>query len=182
LDMAIGIAWRPRGAHAPSGEQAQSCPVAIRQVGRGRTFSVVWPSLLMGVLVILHGDIATAEGPPVDLILPLIATLTLGQSVLEVAVGGTTADRLAPLGQTVPRKPGFIPGFISIPDLYAVDVADREARRFAEPVDRSKKAALDLLPRSLSTGRALSLIYDTESLPAFRDSSRLLRLELEVDF
>jgi hypothetical protein len=179
--MAIGIAWRPRGAHAPSGEQAQLCPVAIRQVGRARTCSVIWPSLLMIVLGILHSDVATAEGPGVDLILPLIATLTLGQSVLAVA-GGATADRLGALGQTVPRKPGFIPGFISIPDLYAVDVADREAPRFAEPVDRSKKAALNLLPRSLSAGRSLSVIYDTESLPAFRDSSRLLRLDLELDF
>jgi hypothetical protein len=180
--MAIGIAWRPRGAHAPSGEQAQPCPVAIREVGRARTCSVIWPSLLMIVLGILHSDVATAEGPRVDLILPLIATLTLGQSVLAVAGGGATADRLAPLGQTVPREPGFIPGFISIPDLYAVDVAEREAPRFAEPVDRSKKAALNLLPRSLSAGRSLSVIYDTESLPAFRDSSRLLRLDLELDF
>ena len=63
-----------------------------------------------------------------------------------------------------------------------MDVSDRDPPRFAAPVDTSKMLSLNLLPRSLALNRSLSVVYDTESLPALRDSSRLLRLEFELDF
>jgi hypothetical protein len=37
-------------------------------------------------------------------------------------------------------------------------------------------------PRSLALDRPRPVVDDTESLPALRDSSRLLRLEFELDF
>src|SRR5262245_16830265 len=138
--------------------------------------------VLAALFAVSNATVAVAEGPPTQLVLPLLATLALGRSVFDLRVNNGITGRpgLAPGG--VPAKPKFIPSFLSIPDLYAVDVTERDPPQFAAPVDRSKMLSLNLLPRSLSRDRSLSVVYDTESLPAFHDTSRLLRLEFEVDF
>jgi hypothetical protein len=142
--------------------------------------------MLAVVLASFRATGAAAEGPPTQLVLPLLATLAIGRSMFQLQVSHEVSDTVAhQLGFArgeVPAKPTFIPSFLTIPDLYAVDVTDRDPPRFAAPVDSDKMLSLNLLPRSLSVNRSLSVVYDTESLPAFRDTSRLLRLELELDF
>jgi hypothetical protein len=139
--------------------------------------------MLAVLLAILRGSVADAMGPPpVHLALPLLATLAMGRSFYELRMTDTVGHPLGFARDQLPAKPTFIPSFLSIPDLYSVDVADRDPPRFAAPVNSSKMLSLNLLPRSLSRDRSLSIVYDTESLPAFRDSSRLMRLEFEIDF
>jgi len=166
--MATWTAWHPGGARAA---------VARRRAPHGL---VVLALLALGTL--RAGVAVAGEAPPTQFVLPLLATLALGRSVFDLRAnnGITSAPVFARGG--VPAKPNFVPSFLSIPDLYAVDVTDRDPPRFAEPVDRHKQLSLNLLPRSLSSDRSLSVVYDTENLPAFRDTSRLIRLKFEVDF
>jgi hypothetical protein len=138
--------------------------------------------MLALLLATLRASVASAEGPPAQLVLPLLATLAMGRSVYELQMTDTITHPLGFARDQLPGKPTFIPSFLSIPDLYSVDVSDRDPPRFAAPVDTSKMLSLNLLPRSLALNRSLSVVYDTESLPALRDSSRLLRLEFELDF
>ena len=78
-----------------------------------------------------------------------------------------------------PPPPGFIPKRIHIPDLYRVD-CERDAPRFAEPVDNDKMVALELLP-STPIRPSVSFRFDKESLP-LGDSSSRLSVELELPF
>jgi hypothetical protein len=138
--------------------------------------------MLALLLATLRASVAGAQVPPAQLVLPLLATLAMGRSVYELQMTDTITHPLGFARDQLPGKPTFIPSFLSIPDLYSVDVSDRDPPRFAAPVDTSKMLSLNLLPRSLALNRSLSVVYDTESLPALRDSSRLLRLEFELDF
>jgi hypothetical protein len=164
--MATWTAWHPEGAHGANVRHGQSRRVLTLAV----------------LLVAFRASAGNAEGPPTQLVLPLLATLAMGRSMYEFHVSETLANPFGFARGELPAKPTFIPSFLTVPDLYAVDVTDRDPKRFAAPVDRSKMLSLNLLPRSLSVDRSLSVVYDTESLPALRDSSRLLRLEFEVDF
>src|SRR5262245_15599495 len=138
--------------------------------------------VLAVLMAVSRASVAGAQGPPTQLVLPLLATLALGRSMFDLHASDGMGSAPGYARGGVPAKPRFIPSFLSIPDLYAVDVTDRDPPQFAAPVDRSKMLSLNLLPRSLSRDRSLSVVYDTESLPAFHDTSRLLRLEFEVDF
>jgi hypothetical protein len=132
------------------------------------------------VLVVLKGTAAAGDPPPAHLLFPLLTTLIVGRTILDTelreGIGVVSgASRL-------PARFTFLPRALTIPDLYAVDVGDRDPARFAEPVDRTTYLKLNLLPPSLAHGRTLSVVYDTESLPALGDTSRLLRLELKIRF
>jgi hypothetical protein len=164
--MATCTAWHPDRGHGANVRHGQSRRVLTLAV----------------LLVAVRASAGNAEGPPTQLVLPLLATLAMGRSVYELHVSETFAHPFGFARGDLPAKPTFIPSFLTIPDLYAVDVTDRDPKRFAAPVDRNKMLSLNLLPRSLSVDRSLSVMYDTENVPALRDSSRLLRLEFEVDF
>lgn len=164
--MATWTAWHPGGAQ-------------VADAGRRKLRGAL---MLAVLLATFRATGAAAEGPPTQLVLPLLATLALGRSMFQVQMTDTATPRLGFAPGEVPAKPTFVPSFLTIPDLYSVDVTDRDPPRFAAPVDSSKMLSLNLLPKSLSVNRSLSVVYDTESLPAFRDTSRLLRLEFEVDF
>jgi hypothetical protein len=129
----------------------------------------------------LRVAIAAAEGPPVHLLLPLLTTVALGGSFVEKHVGNDVAGPGAPhLGRR--RVLSYLPSLLTVPDLYTVDVAEREPHRFAAPVDRTTYAAFTLLPSRLLGGPSLSIAYATESLPALRETGRLLRLKFEFEF
>jgi hypothetical protein len=164
--MATWTAWHPGGAH-------------VAGAGRRKLHGTL---VLAVLLATFRATGAAAEMPPTQLVLPLLATLAMGRSMFQVQMSHTATPRLGFAHGEVPAKPTFIPSFLSIPDLYSVDVTDRDPPRFAAPVDSAKMLSLNLLPKSLSVNRSLSVVYDTESVPAFRETSRLLRLEFEVDF
>jgi hypothetical protein len=76
-----------------------------------------------------------------------------------------------------PPPPEFIPKRIHLPDRYAID-CDRDAPRFAEPVDAKRRFAFELLS-STRTRPSLSFTYDRESLPIGPSSDRIaVRFEL----
>jgi len=164
--MATWTAWHPDGAHEANVRHGHSRRVLMLTV----------------LLVAFQASAGNAEGPPTQLVLPLLATLAMGRSVYQLHVSGSSAHPFGFARGELPAKPTFIPSFLTIPDLYAVDVSDRDPRRFAAPVDRNKLLSLNLLPKSLSVDRSLSVVYETESLPALSNTSRLLRLQFEVDF
>lgn len=102
------------------------------------------------------------------------------------------AERGQPLRQrllAVPSPPSsrdqwlrLLPASLAIPDLYAVDVGEREPPRFAAPLDETGYGAINVLPAPLRRGRALSLGYLTETPPLAGDSRWRLRLSFEVRF
>jgi hypothetical protein len=130
------------------------------------------------VALALRGHAIAGDAPPIHLALPVLTTLALGRSVLDVASGedpvGFRARARAALG--------FLPSALRVPDLYAVDIADRDPARFAAPIDRTTYASFNLLPRRLSVGRSLSILYATEGVPAMRKTSALFGLKFAVDF
>jgi len=77
------------------------------------------------------------------------------------------------------RFRAMIPKRFHIPDLYRID-CERDAPRFAEPVDNDKMVALELLP-STPIRPSVSFRFDKESLP-LGDSSNRLSVELELPF
>jgi len=117
----------------------------------------------------------------VQLLLPLLTTVALGRSFVEKHAGNGVTEPGAPRlsGRQVLR---YLPSLLTVPDLYAVDVAEREPHRFAAPVDRTTYLSFNLLPSRLLGGSSLSLSYATESLPAMRETGRLLRLKFQCEF
>jgi hypothetical protein len=71
---------------------------------------------------------------------------------------------------------------LRVPDLYTVDVTERDPPRFAEPIGRMTYVSFNLLPRRLSDGRSLSLQYATEDVPAMRRMGALIGLRFTVNF
>jgi len=68
-------------------------------------------------------------------------------------------------GPVVPAAPGvdIVPSRFHVPDGYAIDF-DRDAPRFAEPVDRDNMVAIELLgPKRYGVGMFID--YDEESFP-----------------
>lgn len=135
--------------------------------------------LVVVVIASLRTHATAGDVPPPQLVLPLLTTLALGRSVVDLHLGGGRGSVATLVSQ---GKVSFLPSNLTIPDLYAVDVADRDAPRFAAPIDRDTYLRLNLLPARFSDGKALSVIYDTETLPALGDNRRLLRLELKLKF
>ncbi len=136
---------------------------------------------LIVTVLLAFGAVASAEGPsaPGQGGAPMPR---LGPPGLAVRVGGRVARELPPAVRRTPWRPSFLPASFAIPDLYAVDPGDRDPPVFAAPVDGTRYGALNLLPRRMGRLRALSLVYERESLPGPGDSSSLIRLELEVGF
>jgi hypothetical protein len=115
------------------------------------------------------------------LVLPLRDALALVERPVRAAVAPTdvSARWRGPAPGAPPPPPEFIPKRIHIPDRYAIDF-ERDAPRFAEPVDAKRRVALELLP-STSRRPSLSFIYDTESLP-IGDSSDRVSVRFELPF
>jgi hypothetical protein len=150
-------------------------------MGGGRPRRVAAPALAAAV-VLATSLPATAGGPPpAHLILPLIASMAVGRSVPMSASGRSFGDPSGIRGRGTFLS--LLPESLTIPDLYAVDVAEREPHRFAAPVDRTTYGKFSLLPPRFAGGtRSLSVSYATESLPALRDSSSLVRFSFELEF
>ena len=130
------------------------------------------------VALALRGHAIAGDAPPIHLVLPVLTTLALGRSVLGVAGGD------APTGFRARARAalGFLPPALRVPDLYAVDVAERDPARFAAPIDRTTYLSFNLLPRGLSASQSLSILYATEGVPAMRKTSALFGLRFAVDF
>ncbi|HWP67055.1 MAG TPA: hypothetical protein VNO26_14245 [Candidatus Limnocylindria bacterium] len=123
-------------------------------------------------------------GDPAALLLPLSDTLALieRQASAERSAGdapGVLPSRRGPAPGAPPPPPAFIPKRIHVPDLYRVDY-ERDAPRFAEPVDNDRMVALEFLPPA---GRrpGVAFTYDTESLP-IGDSSDRVSIRVELPF
>jgi hypothetical protein len=122
-----------------------------------------------------------ADEVPV-LVLPLLDALALVERPAAAEVPDPVRAAMprpgAPAGSP-PPPPAFIPKRIHIPDLYRVDV-ERDAPRFAEPVDNDRMVALEFVPpRGPRPG--LKFTYDTESLP-IGDSSDRVSIRFELPF
>jgi hypothetical protein len=150
-------------------------------MGAGRPTRVAAAGLTAAVVLATSTPASAGGQPPAHLILPLLASVAVGRSVLT-----SGAARLAGAPSGIRGRSTFLsllPASLTIPDLYAVDVAEREPHRFAEPVDRKTYGSFNLLPaRWAGRTRALSVAYATESLPALRDSSSLVRIWFELEF
>jgi hypothetical protein len=107
---------------------------------------------------------------------------SFGRSFLEMRLNAGVSEPPGAFRDRARAALGFLPASLTIPDLYVVDVAEREPRRFAAPLDRTTYGSFNLLPARLSGGRSLSAKYSTESPPAFGESQMLLRLVFEVKF
>jgi hypothetical protein len=162
----------------PGHDRVERSAVTARS-RRARSAGPGLRGLIVALVALALRGHAVAGGPPsVHLALPVLTTLALGRSVLDVASGEE------PLGFRAQARAAlsFLPSALRVPDLYAVDVADRDPARFAAPIDRTTYAAFNLLPRSLSAGRSLSILYATEGVPAMRKTSALFGLKFAVDF
>jgi len=129
---------------------------------------------------------ALAGDSPV-LILPIRDALAIVQRP-EAPSESSHAPVIAPLGVSAwrgavagapPEPPAFIPKRIRIPNLYRIDY-ERDAPRFAEPVDNDKLVALELVP-ARSIRPSMAFRFDKESLP-LGDSSSRLSVEFELPF
>jgi len=129
------------------------------------------------VALALRGHAIAGDPPPIQLALPVLTTLALGRSVLDVANGEKSVGFRARARAAL----SLLPSALHVPDRYAMDVTDRDPARFAAPIDRTTYASFNLLPRRFS-GRSLSLLYATEGVPAMRKTSPLFGLKLSVDF
>ena len=127
---------------------------------------------LAGLMVVgmMPGTTFAAGGEP-QLLLPLVAAITLGAS----AVSGAHQMAHRSSGQL-----SIIPPGMHIPDLYAIQY-DRDPARFAQPIDNDRLVSLDLLPRP-HRGWMPSLAYDDESPQVLGRSSTVIRLTIEYDF
>jgi len=136
-------------------------------------------------LVALEGQAVAGGVLPVHLALPVLTTLAPGRPFLEVRLGAGIDDgRQVGFRSRTRAYLGFLPAALRVPDRYVVDVAEREPAGFAAPIDRTTYLAFNLLPSGLSRAGSLSvsLTYATEGVRALRETSRLLGLNLGVEF
>jgi len=135
------------------------------------------------ILLFSHRSALAGGAPSVHLVLPVLTSLALGRSFLELHLLDGIDGEPAAFRDRARAALGFLPSALRVPDLYAVDVAEREPRRFAAPVDHTTYASFNLLPRRWAQARSLSLSYATESLPAMGGASRaLVGLTFSIDF
>ena len=127
-------------------------------------------SATLGVAVLAPAADVLA-GDDVVLVLPIARAMAL--------VDGQERDTPSARPDAASRFRALIPKRIRIPDLYRID-CERDAPRFAEPVDNDKMVALELLP-STPIRPSVSFRFDKESLP-LGDSSDRLSVELELPF
>lgn len=119
------------------------------------------------------------DAPPIQLALPLITTLALGHSFMEARLDG---DGRAGFRDRARAALGLLPAALRVPDLYVVNITERDPAPFAAPLDRTTYASFNLLPRRFSQGRSLSVLYATEGVPALRATSTLFGLNFSLDF
>jgi hypothetical protein len=133
-------------------------------MGAGRPTRVAAAGIAAALVLATSTPATAGDQPPVHLLLPLIASMAVGRSVLMHAAGGPAGDAAGIRGRGTFLS--LLPASLTIPDLYAVDVAEREPHRFAEPVDRTTYGKFSLLPARFAAGgtRSLSVAYATESL------------------
>lgn len=154
-------------------------PASARARSRQPVRGIARTTVAALVLVALRGT-AMADGiPPIQLVLPLITTLALGHSFMEARLDG---DGQAGFRDRARAALGILPAALRVPDLYLVDVTERDPAPFAAPLDRTTYASFNLLPRRFAQGRSLSVVYATEGARALRDTSTLFGLKLSVDF
>ena len=136
------------------------------------------PAALAITALTLAADVR-ADGEPA-LVLPIRDALAIVDrpARTDTAVAPSDVSRWrGPAPGTPPPPPEFIPKRIHIPDRYAID-CERDAPRFAEPVDAKRRFALELVPPARQRP-SLAVIYDTESLPIGASSDRVsVRFEL----
>src|SRR5262245_41922404 len=135
------------------------------------------------ILLSSHRNAVAGGAPsPVHLALPLLTSLAFGRSFLELHLLSGIDGQRAGFRDRARAALGFLPSALRVPDLYAVDVAEREPLRFAAPVDHTTYASFNLLPRRLAQGRSLSMSYATESLPAMGQTRAFVGLTFAIDF
>lgn len=122
------------------------------------------------------------SGGELGLVLPLRDALAIVEGTARAKAPATPGVSSRWRGTAVgapPPPPSFIPKRIHIPDLYRIDF-ERDAPRFAEPVDNDRMVALEFVSPA---GRrpSISFTYDTESLP-IGDSSDRVSVRFELPF
>ena len=141
------------------------------------------PAALIVTMLSLVDETWAGDRPVLVLFLPLRDALVIVERpAAQSASSPISATPSAWHGSAAgapPPPPGFIPKRIHIPDLYRID-CERDAPRFAEPVDNDKLVALEVLP-STATRPSVSFRFDKESLP-IGDSSSRLSVEFELPF
>jgi hypothetical protein len=137
----------------------------------------------LAITALTLADDVRADAEPA-LVLPMCAALAIvarpaAPPVAPIDLSAASARWRGRAPGTPPPPPEFIPKRIHIPDRYAIDY-ERDAPRFAEPVDAKRRVAFELLP---STRRrpSLAFIYDVESLP-IGDSSDRVSVRFELPF
>jgi len=134
---------------------------------------------IMAVMALASGACA---GGDLVLVLPPSKALALIDRPVNVGPirGQATPSRWrGPTPGAPPPPPAFIPRRIHIPELYKVDF-ERDAPRFAEPVDNDRMVAFEVVPPA-RLRPSLSFRVDKESLPVGPSSSRL-SIEFELPF
>ena len=149
-------------------------------MGSGRPKRVAVAGLAAAAVLATSTPAVAGGELPAQLILPVLASVALGRSVTSAAAR-VPGDRTGIIGRSTFLS--LLPASLTIPDLYAVDVAEREPQGFATPVERKSYGSFNLLPaRFAGDSRSLSVGYATESPPAMRDTSSLLRVWFELRF
>jgi hypothetical protein len=151
-------------------------------MGGGRPRRVAVAGLTAAVALATSTAATAGDEPPAHLILPLLASVAVGRSLMLSGAARLSGDPSGILGRSTFLS--LLPSSLTIPDLYAVDPAERDPYRFAAPVNRKTYGSFNLLPARFAAGgtRSLSIAYATESVPALRDSSSLVRIWFELEF
>src|SRR5262249_31904598 len=134
-------------------------------------------------LTLLGPAPATFAGEP-KLTLPLSTAVAL----CDAEEGGATGDRVPRarrpalfIGGPVSRgQLGFLPSELHIPDAYALD-DDRDAPRFAAPIDSDRMVSFDLIGRPKRGWKAF-VAYDSEDRGPFPGGGNVLSVVAELHF
>ena len=148
-----------------------------RRIGAARY--AIAAALVIQALVV---PFACAEGDA-QLVLPLMTVMALGMSAIE---SSPPAESAAPAGPRVlgvrppPPRASVLPERLRIPDGYAIDLY-RPTPRFAEPFDRDRVVAFDVISRPRH-GFTASLVYDQEARQPMQGTGELFRFVVERRF
>jgi hypothetical protein len=154
-------------------------PASARAPSRRPVRGITHITVAALLLVASRGSAAAGGAPPIQLVLPLITTLAVGHSFMEAQLDG---DGPAGFRNRARAALSFLPAALRVPDLYVLDITDRDPPPFAAPLDRTTYASFNLLPRRYSQGRSLSVLYATEGVPALRNTSTLFGLKFSLEF
>ena len=135
----------------------------------------------LAITALSFAEEAWAGGTPA-LVLPMRDALAIVERPARAGAPATPSDASSRWrgGTAGAPPPSFIPKRIHIPDLYRIDVGDRDVPRFAEPVDNDRQVALEFISAA-GPRPSMSFTYDTESLP-IGESSRRVSVRFELPF